>query len=348
MYSLIEADAILRLDIKNVFTRGFLSIRKNLETRFYTTVSSFVVDLSSAISAGLTDDEQTSAANFKTEDESSSKQSTLDEKERKKLARRIIKAIQPQLEAVVHAEADLAKHPAESQLRDLEVLLEATFASRRESIIGSAGNHGEEMDVDMPEQVNSNGIDDDSALQKSITATDAMDIDVDERDAPAEEVDEIAFVSVLSDDSIAPTDLAIQAQIAKQAPSIPTPDGNRSIDTPPDTTDYHSIPEHEQPSPPTPPKSTGDGATAPDLVIPLSAGGIPWYLENFKPVGTSVVEERWTGRDVVRGMSEELSDMDEDELNGLGVTDADIVAADEVEVAEATKKAVKRPKRKRW
>ncbi|KAJ5416408.1 Zinc finger PHD-type [Penicillium cf. griseofulvum] len=40
-------------------------------------------------------------------------------------------------------------------------------------------------------------------------------------------------------------------------------------------------------------------------------------MQPFDPVGTTVHEERWTGRDVMRGMSEELSELDEDELEGL-------------------------------
>ena len=57
-------------------------------------------------------------------------------------------------------------------------------------------------------------------------------------------------------------------------------------------------------------------------------------MEPFDPRGTTVYEERWTGRDVARGMSEELSDMDEDELSGL--VDGDVTmdaVADKVDSA---------------
>ena len=40
-------------------------------------------------------------------------------------------------------------------------------------------------------------------------------------------------------------------------------------------------------------------------------------MECFDPVGTTIEEERWKGRELVRGMSEALSDMDEEELSGL-------------------------------
>ncbi|KAI7560517.1 hypothetical protein KC343_g8841, partial [Hortaea werneckii] len=48
-------------------------------------------------------------------------------------------------------------------------------------------------------------------------------------------------------------------------------------------------------------------------------GGVPWYLEPFDPEGTTVHDERYTGRAVLRDMSEELSDMDEDTLTELAV-----------------------------
>lgn len=64
--------------------------------------------------------------------------------------------------------------------------------------------------------------------------------------------------------------------------------------------------------PPTPPLSTGDESYS------LSQGGAPWYMDAFSPNGVTVSEEQWTG---VRGMSEDLSDMDEADLSEL--VDAD-------------------------
>ena len=55
----------------------------------------------------------------------------------------------------------------------------------------------------------------------------------------------------------------------------------------------------------------------------LGSGGIPWYQQNFNPEGTIVHEERWTGPEVLRGMSEELSEMDDEELQGLGLEHED-------------------------
>jgi NuA3 HAT complex component NTO1 len=57
--------------------------------------------------------------------------------------------------------------------------------------------------------------------------------------------------------------------------------------------------------------------TEADQRLPLAQGGIQWYMQPFDPIGTTIHEERWTGRDVMRGMSEELSELDEDELKDL-------------------------------
>ncbi|KAL9061560.1 MAG: hypothetical protein Q9162_000092 [Coniocarpon cinnabarinum] len=65
--------------------------------------------------------------------------------------------------------------------------------------------------------------------------------------------------------------------------------------------------------------ATEDGERkARDALSFLRQGGTPWYLEHFEPEGLALQEERWTGPEVVRGMSEELSEMDDDELQGLG------------------------------
>jgi NuA3 HAT complex component NTO1 len=53
---------------------------------------------------------------------------------------------------------------------------------------------------------------------------------------------------------------------------------------------------------------------APPAVVPddpWARGGLPWYLGLFDIDGTTVHEERWSGRDA---MSEELTDLDEEEL----------------------------------
>lgn len=68
----------------------------------------------------------------------------------------------------------------------------------------------------------------------------------------------------------------------------------------------------------------------------LTDGGLPWYLGGFELVGTSAVEEQWTtGREALRSLSEELTDMDDDALKDLefDVDEDNTITASPVEVA---------------
>lgn len=91
--------------------------------------------------------------------------------------------------------------------------------------------------------------------------------------------------------------------------------------------------------PPTPPRSAGGDSQ------PLASGGIPWYMELFDPVGTTIEEERWTGRELVRGMSEGLSEIDEEELLGLAPGEAE--AAPDLESDVLAEQAAKLKAKKR-
>lgn len=42
-----------------------------------------------------------------------------------------------------------------------------------------------------------------------------------------------------------------------------------------------------------------------------------WYLASFAPKGTTVHEEQWTNKDLVRHLSEDLSDLDDQEMSTL-------------------------------
>ncbi|KAG7107797.1 hypothetical protein HYQ44_013067 [Verticillium longisporum] len=98
-------------------------------------------------------------------------------------------------------------------------------------------------------------------------------------------------------------------------------------DTPPASDGYQSNSAPEQPAPPTPPQSIGSlGAQSND---PLSEGGLAWHLKDFKLRGTTILADQWPGRDAIRSLSEELSDMDDRELEGLGfdVDDSTITAS---------------------
>jgi NuA3 HAT complex component NTO1 len=75
---------------------------------------------------------------------------------------------------------------------------------------------------------------------------------------------------------------------------------------------------------------------------------VPWYLEGFEPVGTTVLDEAWPGREALRGISEELSELDDEALNDLVVSQQRERSAvgEGLTVPELKRRA--RPKRKRF
>lgn len=271
--------------------------------------------------------------------EASSKDTTTEYKEKKKLAKRIIKAVQGSLEDALRKEGELCRKPFEKELRDLDLLLENSFLSRRDSMANSLGGEISDPDADDQKLVIRRGTPGGPHQTNSLDATTNGDIGERVFDTSNDMVPNVPDVNASyseSDLRSGPQDMGpgtpLEVYIASgpnnkhaAAAHHPTPEDSNA--TPPTAIVHNQdqpsqkmaesfAVDHEGKSvqhvePPTPPLSSGG-----DLHT-LSNGGVPWYMEPFDPVGTTVEEERWTGRELVRGMSEELSDMDEDELSGL-------------------------------
>ena len=115
--------------------------------------------------------------------------------------------------------------------------------------------------------------------------------------------------------------------------------GVKNASTPPDTNGYVTAPESQPPAPPTPPVSNGGHAAD---NTDLNTGGVLWYLKDFQPEGTSIVDPH------ASRMSEELSDMDDEELKVLGgdidEADGEVVGA----VGTSPSKSKKSKAKKRW
>jgi NuA3 HAT complex component NTO1 len=344
------------LDIKDVFTAGLVKIQAKLKQRFYAEATALAQDLASIFSIGIEDGPLGKPGGAQTtsqEQVSPSKHSANDIRERRKLAKRIIKAVQPQLEIAVRAEADLTKKSGDKMIHDLEALLEACLHSRQppvsDDIDGVSGQTESKL-------VN-------KALEP-LTGSGTMDVDLHDEDAPGEEVDDAELYpsgSIAGDaGSILPLDGDVNAEAVDHVKITFPNSGLKSSDTPPDTNGYHPALEHHQPPPPTPPVSNGGAYSASGQDIGngdhssfLTDGGKPWYLKNNFDIEGSVIREvQWTGRDVVRGMSEELSEMDDDELKGMGeeMEGVECEAEDIADVAqvEAVPKTKKAKAKKRW
>jgi len=284
-----------------------------------------------------------------------SKDFTSEYKEKRKLAKRIVKAVQPALEDATRKESELLRKPFEKELQQLDLMLENSLASRPDSVNGILPVEMTETEAaaqqlvtdDHPHPTQING--DFGVSNHNDTPVDALGISNGSSSA------------ILKLDSSVPETKMGEKRQTMPAPNQPTPEHTDSTSPTNATHDPGNGIGSEGGSmqgpvgirirePPTPPMSTG-GDTQ-----PLSNGGIPWYMDTFDPDGSTIQEERWTGRELVRGMSEELSDMEDEELSGL----MDVDISEEIhkgdkdgtlhpiaaEVAAARRKAA--AKRRRW
>jgi NuA3 HAT complex component NTO1 len=285
-------------------------------------------------------------------------------KERKRLAKRIIKAIQPQLEAAARAEADITSKPTDQLLKEVEQLLEYSLESRELVSLGQPSSVGDadaehEQDVDMVDasHASTNGIENNNgdtgseltADLETAGATDSIDVDMQDLDAPGEEIDEAdEFAAVPS----GPSETGDTINTGINTSTLSELNGNvspsktnhahglKNTHTPPDTNGYVSAPEKEQPTPPTPPVSNGGSSV--ENIETLTQGGVPWYMKDFEPEGTSI-------REAVSTLREDVSDADEDELRGLGGVgegDGEVVSTIAVSSPSKTKKGKAKKKAK--
>ncbi|KAH7251916.1 PHD-zinc-finger like domain-containing protein [Fusarium tricinctum] len=318
-------DRAISLD-KDLFNDGLSKLQTRINTRFYVTVMSFAVDLCEIISVGIATtpgpDPSMDQSQTETINASPDKSTFSDIRERRKLGKRILKAVQPFLEAALRVESEISQKPFEGLQKELETLIDRSVEARRPTTATSQ---------DQPNELSDEANDTimvDAELQITVKASsteggDAMDTTSDGGN-----------IEVSTNIDVDTSDLA---ETEKKQESLPNT--VQSSDTPPGTDGYVSKPEPSQSGlsqsgPPTPPQSNGSVGLEP--ADPLTDGGIFWYLKGHEPKGTSVLEERWAGRDAVRMLSEDLTDLDDEELKGLGmdVDHAVASAAPEMEVKD--------------
>jgi NuA3 HAT complex component NTO1 len=261
---------------------------------------------------------------------------SLEQREKRKMAKRIIKAIQPALEDAIRKESELNRQPFEQELKDLDVMLENSLLSARGSEIDSAERAGddtfekhEKMEVTESTVHEVENAPDASAKLESQDETmedpaDEILPEVEGTQPPATSSDPQAMDIDIPDGTSALPNADSATSLPIQPPSETHPvtmDGTPAIPEQPDLPVPDQVPEAPK-VPLSPPILQSDQQH------PLSQGGIQWYMQPFDPIGTTIHEERWTGREVMRGLSEELSELDEDELK-------DLVADDELEESAA-------------
>ncbi|KAI9789083.1 MAG: nuA3 HAT complex component nto1 [Candelina submexicana] len=336
------------LDGKNVFREGLRRIRSKLEAQFYTSVSGFSTDLEEVFSSvvGFSAIEDLTESKLQSDGVLLTEDLTFDQKERRKLAKRIVKAIQPALEDAIHKEAELGGKPFEKELKEFDDLLSSSMPFRRNSTIASAGEDGSDGDPLEPE--NSVNVPHGKILTKNhkklnnaILSNQLGDAIVSTEGGAFTEIvptfvpaaDQKPASTLATTAELLPADgKATSAKGARETQRSSNQPLSESVDSDGQTANPSTHEPHERAAehephdlPATLPdlsllqteSSSSPTNTKENLLAPLSQGGIPWYMKPFDPIGTTIHEERWTGREVVRGMSEELSEIDDEELRGL-------------------------------
>lgn len=353
----------LTLD-KNLFHDGLLKLQSRVDERLYTTTLAFAQDLCEVIHLGINTEpkpEPEAQPKFDTVVVPPHKTDFSDHRDRKKLGKRIFKAVQPQLEAALRLEAEISHRPLDSLKQELEAMVEASLELRQNTIAANADVE-QSQDTIMVDSSNAEitvgELADGDASANSGEQGDAAMADVD--DEKVKEIDDTkGHPSSVGDQ---PTIEGIPSsngsvvghETFEQKPADSMTTDMKPLDTPPSTNGYVAATHSIQPGPPTPPQS--NGSLGHEQINTLTDGGIPWYLKGFEPEGTSVIQSQWPGREAVRSLSEELTEIDEDELKGLGVDfdDENIAAPSastttiaEISTAPSTTKKTPKPKRRK-
>lgn len=241
---------------------------------------------------------------------------TQEQKDLKRLAKRIVKAVKEPLEAAMKKEAELRGLELEEQLRKLDSM--GIFASPTLK----------SLDADGEDEIQTQRAHRRTGSDASVVAgAEDQDI-VDVLDA---EPNGATIDPSLGKDSMLPfaNDTYTPAsQADSHASSNHKPSTKSRSDRPAEPLSPPISRSSSRPSG-VPASASGDSSNNNGESHDVFAqGGVPWYLEPFDPIGTTIHEERYTGRAVLRAMSEELSDMDEDTLTELAVTGAEAQPSD--------------------
>ncbi|KAL9102000.1 MAG: hypothetical protein Q9163_002800 [Psora crenata] len=318
------------LDSKGVFLKGLSDIGSRIDERLYTTVHEFTKDFGAVINELICSPSASDPTDgqLQTNEENSTKSKIHPEKTKKALAKRIVRAVQGPLEDAIRKECQLLRVPCERRIQKLKILLQRSLSSRQSFILENViDNSTEPYREVLPDASTKNGV-----------------LDQHKQDA-----------------LVAAQDYALDPAIVKisQKPNASAKGSGRSGRTNGFNHNEQMVNGRSSASSSSGKAQGSDMAdssssSSGDRRQPSTVVGVPWYMENFKPDGTTIEEEQWTGRDLVRDLSEDLSDMDEEEMSGLIDTDRDrrmangeLKKENEAIAAAAKKRKTKTLKRRR-
>jgi NuA3 HAT complex component NTO1 len=271
-----------------------------LRKTFYTTTMPLARELSVIFTAGIVNEPP---LQLDLDVHSSPKKQGVDIKERRKLAKRIIKAIQPQFEAALRAEADISGIDFDKELKKLEHLWETCLEAEPSPHKDSEGDMAMDGEVHGNHNGHTNG--------DNAQSGEDDDVDMEDIDAPYDEDDIVVDVSTghlaaIEDDGDTITTAALSEVNGNKPPS--KVNGVKGADT----NGHASGTENGQDD--TSISLEPIISDNPPIDNTLTEGGVPQFLQGFFNIdGTNIseiVQEEPEG-------SDELSEMDDEQVNQL-------------------------------
>ncbi|KAF2435408.1 hypothetical protein EJ08DRAFT_729900 [Tothia fuscella] len=344
---ILEKAASIDENNKNYFKDGLAAVWAKLEQHVYVSVLPFTADLAKVFRDAMEFDPFETSAKL-----------TSEQKEVKMRANRIISKIKPALQDAARKEAELG---LKANLEEDAAMVGTIFQDCFRPDASTANQFTDELE-ELEEEHST-----DSALElpngirtsprkspgHSAAASHAEDVEMTDIPEPSAPVQKRrsprageSTATTVADAKNGVTDTAIIRLQVGPGQTIPISNLGDDGSLPALSNSGSTNPSTTNADPLTPPRSEKD------LLAPLAQGGVPWYFKEFNPEGTTVYDEQWQGREVLRGMTEELSEIDDDALNDLvdketqNVVSAGPVSHQTLEVASA-QKARSRPKRKR-
>lgn len=301
-----------------------MRLQGRVDARFYATTLDFARDLCEVIREGVNSKPKPAVPNGGPPGDivngSSANHVLGDARERRRLGKRILKAVQPQLETALQTETTVNSKPLEELTKELDAMLEACVELQQPSITVSQEHTDGGEDTVMADaptlQITVAGQDQAAPEGAGADTPDAMDTTPDAGVAQANSTAEDNGVAThLGDNGIAVSVPTPESQKNPEKPADAALGSDGDSNTPPATNGYVAAPKPAQATPPTPPQSTDSLSHQP--ADPLTDGGVPWYLGSFDVVGTSAGEPGVSESGRGRSPSEELTDLDDAELKEL-------------------------------
>ncbi|KZZ88544.1 PHD finger domain-containing protein [Ascosphaera apis ARSEF 7405] len=289
-----------KLDNKtHYFNKGLMHVRDKLSMRAYGSITEFSQDLANIFTEELGINSVADTGQLLAQMDGRPTGVDLEVRNKRKLAKRITKAIQPSLEDILKKESELSGRPFEKELENLDAMFSGGVLAQRER--SEASNDGRMQSIEQPEAIKT-----ENDVQGNANVQGGQEPAVQPKEQEVGKVSLDDHNDACGDDHKPMCVTSENDLTEKESTTNPHPPATDELEQPAGVqapVEVHTEQQH----------GIGPGTEIHEP-NPLSAGGIMWYMEPFDPIGTTIHEERWTGREVLREMSEELSDFDEEEI----------------------------------